>query len=250
MSNFLGSLQILAKAYKRAAKNVPYFITISQITKKDFKEWSSRDSTVIYNSIPFDFTIEEVPVTMVIGKRYILDVNRFDEHKNAESLIRALFLLKDKIPHILYLKGYAYKDGIKINELKALISELGIEDRVIIDTSYRSEGEMRWLYTHADLFVTPSLEEGFGYTPIEAAVLKTPVLISDIPVLKEVTQGKIESFNPHSPEELAEKITRIISNPPSDEERTALSDFYLKEYSLEKQIERFTEVIMHNIGVS
>ena len=131
-----------------------------------------------------------------------------------------------------------------------LVSQLGLENRVIFDTSYRSEGEMRYLYTHADLFVTPSLEEGFGYTPIEAAVLKTPVLISDIPVLKEVTQGKIESFNPHSPEELAEKMNKIISNPPSDEERTALSEFYLREYSLEKQIERFTEVILHNIGVS
>ena len=151
--------------------------------------------------------------------------------------------------HSLYLKGYDNKGGVVVNELKALVSRLELEDRVIIDTSFRSEGEMRYLYTHADLFVTPSLEEGFGYTPIEAAVLKTPVLISNIAVLKEVTQGKIASFNPHSQEELAEKISRIISNPPSDEERTALSEFYLKEYSLEKQIERFTEVILRNIGI-
>ena len=231
-----------------ANKRIPHVISISQGTREGIKKWCGEDSTVIYNSIPFDFKVEEIPIPEVQEKSYILDVNRIDRHKNAETLIRALFLLKDKIPHNLYFKGYDNKGGVVVNELKELISELGLKDRVIIDTSYRSEGEMRWLYTHADLFVTPSLEEGFGYTPIEAAVLKTPVLVSDIPVLKEVTQGKIESFNPHSPEELAEKISKIISNPPSNEERTALSEFYLKEYSLEKQIERFTEVIMNNIS--
>lgn len=232
-----------------ANKRIPHVISISQGTRDGIKKWCGEDSTVIYNSIPFDFNVDEVPVSEVRGKSYILDVNRFDSHKNAETLIWALFLLKDRMHHSLYLKGYDNKGGIVVNELKALVSRLELEDRVIIDTSFRSEGEMRYLYTHADLFVTPSLEEGFGYTPIEAAVLKTPVLISNIAVLKEVTQGKIESFNPHSQEELAEKISRIISNPPSDEERTALSEFYLKEYSLEKQIERFTEVILRNIGI-
>ena len=234
---------------KWTIKRKPHIISISQYTRKKLMNWSGYDSSVIYNSIPFDFHITETPVAEVQGKHYILDVNRFEAHKNASSLIWAMNKLRDRIPHTLYLKG-VLSNICNIDELRSLVSRLGLEDRVIIDTSYRSEGEMRYLYTHADLFVTPSLEEGFGYTPIEAAVLKTPVLVSDIPVLREVTQGKIESFNPHSPEELAEKMSRIISNPPSDEERTALSEFYLKEYSLEKQIERFTEVILHNIGVS
>ena len=108
---------------------------------------------------------------------------------------------------------------------------------------------MRWLYTHADLFVTPSLKEGFGYTPIEAAVLKTPVLVSDIPTLREVTQGKLETFDPHSPEELAEKMLKMIANPPSEKEKDDIAMFFLKEYSLEKQIEQFTKVILKNIGL-
>lgn len=129
------------------------------------------------------------------------------------------------------------------------IRQMHLEDRTIIDTSMRTEGEMRWLYTHADLFVTPSLKEGFGYTPIEAAVLKTPVLVSDIPTLREVTQGKLETFDPHLPEELAEKMLKMIANPPSEKEKDDIAMFFLKEYSLEKQIEQFTKVILKNIGL-
>ena len=231
---------------KSAVKRIPHFITISEYTRNEVKKAFGKDSTVIYNCIPIKPDSREELIADIVGKKYILDVNRFERYKNAETLIRALHLIRKKLPHIIYLKGYNSVSS-DICYLQRVISSLNMESRVIIDSNHRNEAEMRYLYTHADLFVTPSLEEGFGYTPIEAAVLKTPVLVSDIPVLKEVTQGKIESFNPHLPEELAEKMCRIISNPPSDEERTALSDFYLKEYSLEKQIERFTEVIMNNV---
>lgn len=238
---FYYSLMLRWKVYR-----VPYLISISQSTRKLLKKWSGCNSKVIYNSIPFDFKVGEIPIAELQGKKYILDVNRFDRYKNQQALIKAFHILQDKIPHILYLKGYSCNDDI--NELRSLIAELGLEDRVIMDTSHRSEGELLWLYRNADLFVTPSLEEGFSYTPIEAAVLKIPVLVSDIPTLREVTQGKLELFNPHSPEELAEKMQRIISAPPSSDALEAISTFYKKEYSLETQIARLTEYLLHNMN--
>ena len=230
-----------------ATTRVPHLISISQSTRKDVLKFSHHDSDVVYNSIPFDFQVEEIPVPEINGKPFILDVNRFQEYKNAQLLIRAFSLIKDQIPHLLYFKGVKSKTE-SYTHLEKLSKELGIENRVIFDISYRSEGEMRYLYTHADMFVTPSLAEGFGYTPIEAAVLKTPVLISDIPTLREITHDKLETFNPYSPEELAEKMLNIISSPPSPETLESIAAFYLKEYSLERQIERLTEVIMHNLG--
>lgn len=229
-----------------AMKRVPYVISISETTRKDLRAWCGRDSDVVYNSIPFDFKIQEQPVSELLGRRYILDVNRFDYYKNTETLIKAFFLLKDRLPqHILYLKGYL--KGEYVNGLQAMTDQMGIHDRVVFDTSYRNEGEMRWLYTHADLFVTPSLQEGFGYTPIEAAVLKTPVLISNINTLLEVTQGKLKSFDPHHTEQLAAMMLQMLNNPPTAEELSAIADFYLKEYSLEKQIERLTSLILSHL---
>ncbi|MBQ3698516.1 MAG: glycosyltransferase [Prevotella sp.] len=222
------------------------FISISEETRRALLKCTKRDSAVLYNSIPFDFQQQEKPVESVCGRKYILDVNRFELYKNAETLIRALYELKDQIPHILYLKGYdsRYSD---IEYLQRVVSKLKMDHRVVFDSSNRSEGEMRWLYTHADLFVTPSLKEGFGWTPIEAAVLKTPVLISNIDVLKEVTCGKIPTFDPYSVEDLAKKMLSTLETPPSMEERVALSAFYQEKYSLKKQIDGLTEIVLSHI---
>ena len=230
-----------------AAKRVPHIISISQYTRKDLMQYSGRDSTVIHNSIPFDFQVSEQPIEETQGQRFILNVNHFSGHKNHNTLIQALNILRNEIPHKLYLKGYKPREN-NIEELKVLVTQLGLEDRVTIDTSNRSEAEMRWLYTHADLFVTPSVIEGFGWTPIEAAVLKTPVLVSDIPALREVTCGRIETFDPHSPKQLAEKILNKISSPDSDDKLEELSQFFLEEYSLDTQIRQFTDVILKALG--
>lgn len=122
-----------------------------------------------------------------------------------------------------------------------------LDEKVIFDRQLRSEGEMRYLYSHADLFVHPSLREGFGWTPIEAAVLKTPVLVSDIDVMKEVTCGKVPMFSSESPEYCASIMLELLKNPPSSEERERLKDFYLQKYSLKNQIDRMTEVIIRNV---
>lgn len=210
-------------------------ISISKKTRDELLQREGVDSSIVYNSIPFDFSLTEEPVERIKGKRYILDVNRYYKYKNAETLIRALGILKNDIPHFLYLKGdYVSVSGLE--NLEKIAAEVGVEDRVIFDIDYRTRGELRFLYSHADLFVSPSLKEGFGYTPIEAAIMKTPVLVSDIEVFRDVLCGKIPTFDPSSPEDLAKKISSMILNPPSEQERAGLSEFYLNKYSMKTQI--------------
>jgi len=236
---------LIQKTYHKILVNkVSHYISISEGTRNVLKQEEGIDSTVVHNSIPFDFTIQEEPVKDISGKKYILDVNRFQKYKNPQTLIQAFSLIKDKVPHLLYLKGDSYNDTA---EIEKLVSDLNIKERVIIDKNYRSEGEMRYLYSHSDLFVSPSLKEGFGWTPIEAAILKVPVLVSDIEVLREVTCNKLPLFNPHSPDELARKMVDILNNPPSMEAREESAKFYLEKYSLQNQIDRLTKVILNNI---
>ena len=102
-----------------------------------------------------------------------------------------------------------------------------------------------FLYSHADLFVSPSLQEGFGYTPVEAAIMKTPILMSDIEAFRDVLCGKVATFDPCSPEDLAKKILMIISNPPSEQEKNELAEFFLDRYSVKNQILQF-EAIMQS----
>ena len=220
------------------------FISISEATRQDLKRKDGTNSIVVHNSIPFDFAIMEEPVKEVEGRPYILDVNRFSKNKNTETLIRAFSLLKNRIPHYLYLKGDNY---YQIDELQDLVKMLDVGDRVIFDRTFRTESEMRYLYAHADLFVSPSLVEGFGWTPIEAAIMKVPVIVSEIDVLKEVTCGKVPTFDPYSPKELAEKMLTILKNPPKIEAREELSRFYQEKYSLKRQIDSLTELFLQRL---
>lgn len=222
-------------------------ISISKKTHDELLQREGVDSSIVYNSISFDFSLTEEPVERIKGKRYILDVNRFYKYKNAETLIRALGILKNDIPHVLYLKGGPVSDdGPAQRDLEKIAAEVGVEDRVIFDMDYRTRGELHFLYSHADLFVSPSLQEGFGYTPIEAAIMKTPVLVSDIEVFKDVLCGKVPTFDPNSPEDLAKKISSMILNPPSEQELAGLSEFYLNKYSMETQIKNLIAIIDEN----
>ena len=232
--------------YKWMLKTIPHIISISQSTQNSLKVITGRHSKVVHNSILINSTTSEKIIKEIEGKKYILDVNRFEKYKNAETLVYALDILRNKIPHTLYLKGLNSMPDY-LEELRTLINRLNLNERIIIDTSYRTEGEMRYLYTHSDLFVTPSLIEGFGYTPIEASILGTSVLVSDIPVLKEITCGKIPTFNPHSAEDLAEKIENMINHPKSIGEAKELSAFFIKEYSVEKQAKYISDAIVENL---
>ena len=230
-------------------RKYPNVITISQATHDELMREDGKESDIAHNSIPFDFLIPEQPVDIVQGKKYILDINRFTHYKNAETLIRAFGLIKDEIPHILYLKG----DRNYVKErlcLENLASQLGLQDRIIFDTQYRTEGELRFLYTHTDLFVSPSLKEGFGWTPIEASILKTPTLVSDLDAFKEVTCGKVPTFDPRSPEDLATHIIDILNNPPSNQERTNLSYFFMEKYSLKNQIDRLENILYQRKAIN
>lgn len=229
--------------HKLLTRKVTNYISISEETHRELKHLEGVDSIVIHNSIPLDLSVNEQPVDNVEGKRYILDVNRFVRYKNAETLIRSFNQIKDMIPHLLYLKGNKqHKEDY--NYLKRLVEELKLTDRVIFDDSYRSEEEMRYLYRHADLYISPSLNEGFGWGPIEAAILECPVLVSNIDVHLEVSCNKLPTFNPFSAKELADKMCGILNNPPAKETREKLAKFYLNKYSLRNQIEKMIEAFM------
>ena len=102
-------------------------------------------------------------------------------------------------------KGSDYSDMIE-NDIAAR----GIDNVFLIGTV--DDAEKVWLYNHCEAFVFPSLYEGFGLPPLEAMACGCPVLVSDIPVEREVCGDAALYFNPLEPSEILRIITQYLSN--------------------------------------
>ena len=78
---------------------------------------------------------------------------------------------------------------------------------------YVDEDELEQLYHDAFCFIYPSLNEGFGYPPIEAMRYGVPVLASSFSSISEVCEGAALYFNPFSIEEIMTRILYLVKNP-------------------------------------
>jgi glycosyltransferase involved in cell wall biosynthesis len=126
-------------------------------------------------------------------------------HKNIPRLIRAFALVKDAFPHSLVLIGH-----IPSNVDSATESE-GIRDRVTI-TGYVPKEHVLPLLSHADLFVLPSLYEGFGLPVLEAQQAAVAVACSTAGSLPEVGGDGALYFDPTSVEHIADTIRRCLAD--------------------------------------
>jgi glycosyltransferase involved in cell wall biosynthesis len=165
-------------------------------------------------------------------KDYILYVGTVEPRKNLKVLIRAYKDIKRKYDLALVIAG---GPGWYHKDIVSYPKELGIEGDVIY-TKYVDETSLLYLYRHASVFVYPSLYEGFGLPPLEAMACGIPVLISDIPSLREVTGDAALTFNPKDHEELAHLLDRVLS---SESLRMDMKNNGLRrssEYSWEKVV--------------
>jgi len=146
-----------------------------------------------------------------IGSPYVLYVGNFNPHKNIPRLIRAFALLPGPVRsrHSLVLAG-GYGDGRP--ELAQLAAMLGLTDRVIF-TGRVDDADLPALYAEAAVCVTPSLEEGFGSTVLEAMACGAPVVTSNRAALPEVVGDAGLLFDPEQEREMASVLTRVLSDP-------------------------------------
>lgn len=167
------------------------------------------------------------------NKDYILYVGTVEPRKNLKVLIRAFKDIKARHDLSLILAG---KLGWLYDDIVSYPETLGIKDEVIF-TNYIKEETILALYNHARVFVYPSSYEGFGMPPLEAMSCGTPVIISDIPPLKEVAGDAALSFNPGDSKELAGVMDKVISSESLRHEMSQKGLERAKEYSWGKAAE-------------
>ncbi|MGH8659765.1 MAG: glycosyltransferase family 4 protein [Gammaproteobacteria bacterium] len=123
-------------------------------------------------------------------------------------IIMAFASLVKKIPHHLVIAGVAFKKSAR--EL-SLIQKHHLNDRVVL-TGFVEQEDLPALYSMADLFVFPSLYEGFGIPLLEATACGCPIVTSRAGSCPEVVDDAALLVEPTDTSGIADAIYRVLSN--------------------------------------
>jgi glycosyltransferase involved in cell wall biosynthesis len=208
------------KLFEHAIQKASCVVAISNSTRDDLIEIMHVPPTkirVIYCGVNSSFrsindgdVLERVRMKYGLPKDFLLFVGLFSPRKNIAGILKSFAILKNKfkIPHHLVIvgeKGWRYKSDLE------LVNKLGLGKSVLFP-GFIKEDDLTAVYNIADVFVFPSLYEGFGLPVLEAMACGTPVVTSNISSLPEVVGSAGILVNPHDHEEIASAIYRLLTD--------------------------------------
>jgi glycosyltransferase involved in cell wall biosynthesis len=169
----------------RALKGCDGVLTVSEATKKLLVSVYGLEPGgvfVVPNSVDSEFFS---PCTTRSEREapYLLSVGSTWKHKNVGELLQMYRCWATK-----YRLKIVAGAGQYLESLKKMSAVLGIRDRVEFLTDVPAT-RLRSLYQDCSAFVYPSVMEGFGLPPLEAMSCGRPVIVSDIPLFRELYGG-------------------------------------------------------------
>lgn len=219
------------KTMERIKKGIGYsvnradkIITVSESSKKDIIKCLGVDATkieVVYNGVEYEcfsnsYTKEQqckVKSKYNLPDKYILYMGTLEPRKNIESIISAFSILisNDKIYSDKIKLVIAGKKGWLYESIFNQVQKLALEDKVIF-TDYIEEEDKPLIYHMADMFVFPSIYEGFGIPVVEAMASSVPVITSTSSSLPEVAGDAAILVEPKDIDSMAKAMNKILED--------------------------------------
>lgn len=217
-------------------KKADKIVAISHFTKDDVEHFYPQAKgkiEVIYNS--FNFSKYEGNETLPIGLNYFLAISTNANYKNQKTILEAykqyyakggrlkiVFVSKMRVGTDAYFVYKCLPQSIKAN---------------VVWVSNISNEELGALYKGASCFISASMFEGLGMPVVEAMSFGLPVLLSDIPPHREISQEKGELFDPNDVKGLASKMLSMSF------EKCSYGDDIRNLFSEENTSAKYVEVI-------
>jgi glycosyltransferase involved in cell wall biosynthesis len=227
--------------YRRAYKKSQKIFTVSQFSKSRIEHHlgGGKPVVVTHSAIQPMFLEYRRSKQTQQKTETVVFIGNIKKHKGLAYLLDAFLLAKNEgLPHKLIIIGSKENFRTSDNSILQKIDCAGVD--AVTFTGFISDDKLMAYLATAALLIQPSLYEGFGLPPLEALVLGTHALISDIPVFKEIyADYPITFFRAGDTKDLKEKIialllNRLISSP-------VLSDGLLLKYTFEKTTSRILE---------
>jgi glycosyltransferase involved in cell wall biosynthesis len=225
------------------ARHAKKILTVSNFSKREITDCLHIDENkiaVIYNALSSSIhgsgTISQKNEgKSTITEHYILAVSSHDPRKNFLRIIQAFKALRRSD-----LKLYIIGDMPKVFRKENLSNHIDSSIRIL---GHVDDKALSHYYRHADLFVYPSLYEGFGIPPLEAMSHECPVLLSDIPPLREIYGNSAVYCDPYDINSIAVGMERLLSNAVLRENLLKQSREVLIRYSWEASAAKLVSVL-------
>lgn len=238
--------EIYKKKVEYACTTADKIIAISEQTKRDLMEFlkvPSHKIEVIYQSCAASFHhISDYRYRHLVQKKYnlpenyILYVGTIEKRKNLATLVEAIGKSNTQLPLVAIGKQTDYTkevmdmiDKYKLGNQVALLQNVTFLD-------------LPSIYQSANLFVYPSLFEGFGIPVLEALYSKTPVIAATGSCLEEAGGPNSIYVDPKNSDELAQQIDRVIENGELQLEMKEKGFEYAQNFNSQKQAKAVLEV--------
>lgn len=215
-------------------------IAVSATTKtsiiKQFGAHYAKKIFVNPNGVELPSNSDPSSLENRIRGKYLLVLGRVCYWKGYDRILRLYPLIKAATGCKLVFAGRV--DG---KEAARDITSAIAKDDDIVWLDYVADEQREWLYANCEALLYASRYDGFGLPPLEAAIRGVKVIMSDIPVLREVTEGKGHYVDFDDIDTAAGNVVRIL-NEPNDITEQVLRQIALRT-SWQANAQRLNDII-------
>lgn len=164
-------------------------------------------------------------------KKFFLFVGTIEKRKNIGFVIKAFLKFKESFSEANdYKLVLAGREGYGCDEFHRL-ADSSFYGKDVIFTGYITDEDRNGLYNHAAAFIFPTLYEGFGIPQLECMKCHLPIILSDIPVNREISGEYGEYFSLSHEDELITEMEKIILNKIDYTKKFDIADAKLPQYN-------------------
>jgi 1,2-diacylglycerol 3-alpha-glucosyltransferase len=179
------------------------------------------------------------------NKITLLSVSRLDKEKRVGVLLKALYLIKDKIDFQCIVTG----SGKDKKNLETFVLENGLSNKVIF-TDFVSDSDLKNLYKISNIFLTASEVELQGLSIMEALASGLPVIASNSMAIPELVQDGVNGylFEEGNASDASKKIMKLANDKELRDKMSLNSLKIIQEHDIEITLNKFEEIYYQNLA--
>ena len=200
---------------------------------------TKRPVFLVPNASTFYGLDDGIPDRQEPHTKNLVYMGSFMPYKNVDTLVRALAELPDYELHLMSAVTPTEQNRLR---------QLAPQARLVFHNGVSDE-KYRQLLLDASALVSASKDEGFGIPLVESMGVGTPVVVSDIPIFREIGGQAAKYFTADKPEELAQRI-RELENPGVWAERSRASRLQASTYTWQSSADQLLRALTETVSTA